>query len=200
MLRPEVAPWARLRPDLAGLRLAAALAASTLALSSNGDALTLAVALGVAAASVWSGFVGLLVAGAVATRWGTLSMSALAGAQSVLGPAVTVGPSRAAAASGLAAAAVALAARSPQLIETKLASAARTAVHALPFAAAGAAVAAGPGPGGDVWVRVGATVVGVALCAGIAVGCRRRAVDVSLTALAVVLAVASVVLSVGARA
>src|SRR5690606_3159957 len=80
---------------------------------SRGDALVLGAALALAA---WRPLAAVGVAAAVAAsslRWGTTSLEALAGGQEVLGPAGWVGPTSAAAASWLAAAAVLLAAGRP---------------------------------------------------------------------------------------
>jgi hypothetical protein len=162
------------------LRAGAAAAALVLTVTSRGDALGVAVLLGVvawrpvAAAAAGAALV------AASWRWGSTSLEAIAGAQAVLGPAGVVGPDRAAAACWLAAGAIVLA--SPgRRAEAGGGSArqARAGAHnlvarlarGLPAAASGAAAAvvvAGPAPGGDVWVRVVAAPVGVALAAAVA--------------------------------
>ena len=73
------------------LRLAAAAAAAALALTSSGEVVLLSVLLGVAAADVAAGAAAALALGAVAVRWGSTSLGAMAGAQAVLGPGATTG-------------------------------------------------------------------------------------------------------------
>lgn len=67
--------------------MAATAAALTLILSSSGDALLVAVLVGLAAMDVAVAGIGVLAALAVLGRWGTTSLSALAGLQAVVGPA-----------------------------------------------------------------------------------------------------------------
>lgn len=183
---PHVPP----RPGLTApglLRGAAVAAALVLAVTSRGDALVLAAALGVAA---WRPASAVAVGAAlVATswRWGSSSLEDVAGAQAVLGPAGWVGPTLAAVGSWLAAAALLMAtpgfpARGPR------------AMGAAASGAAAAVVVAGPAPGGDLWVRVVAGVLGsaVAYAAGSLRGRGARA-RVALDATAVVAAVAALV-------
>ena len=92
----------------------------------------------------------------VLLRWGSTSLGALAGAQSVLGPAGLTGPATVAASSWLAAGAVVLACRPPVLLGV------------LPFGALAAAVVAGPGPGGELVWRIIATAAATLVCAGVA--------------------------------
>src|SRR5204863_6715207 len=80
-------------------------AATVLALSGAGDAIFLAVLLGLAAADVWAGVTATAVSVSLLIRDGTTSLPAVAGAQAVLGPGGMTGPALAAAAawcSGLA--------------------------------------------------------------------------------------------------
>jgi hypothetical protein len=153
------------RPPLGALEAALAAAALVLAVSSRGEMLVLAALLAPAARRPASIAAALGLAGAAvasSARWGTTSLDALAGAQSVLGPAGGVGPAWGAAASWLAAAAVLLAGgRGP---------------HPVRWLATGAAVAAvlaGPGPGGQLPVRV-AVGVGAAAASGALAAWRER--------------------------
>lgn len=91
------------------VRTAAGAGAAALALSSSGEVVLLAVLLGAAAGEVVTGVVAMLATGAVALRWGSTSLDAIAGAQSVLGPGAAVGPAAAAASTWCAAAALVLA-------------------------------------------------------------------------------------------
>ncbi|MGQ0432093.1 MAG: hypothetical protein ACT452_06780 [Microthrixaceae bacterium] len=143
------------RAQVDRLRTGAALAAVVLALLSRGDTSVLAVAL---VATAWRPAAVSVVVALLATswRWGSTSLEAIAGAQSVLGPAALVGPSSAAAAAGLAAVTVLLAA--PRPISS---SAAGRLIVALASGAAVGVVLAGSGPGGDLWQR-GVVSVGAA--------------------------------------
>ena len=152
------ARWAIAHDPLTRLQIGAAAAATVLAIAATGDVLLLALLLGLAAANRWALAAAVGAGLSVLTRWGTTSLAALAGAQHVLGPAVTVGPPRAAVASGLAAAALVVAPGAPG--------------SAPAFAAAAALLVAGPavtgsGGAGDLAVRAGATAValGVTLAA-----------------------------------
>lgn len=177
-------------------------AALALAVLSRGDALVVAALLGAAAWHLPSA--GAVLAALVASswRWGSTSLEALAGDQAVLGAAGLVGPGRAAASAWLAALAVVLA--SPATRWRRLRSVAGrgragerplldvgVAVSAAASGAVSAAIVAGPGLGGEWWLRVVATVV--AATASLAVGRvrheRGRIVDV-VALVAGVLAVA----------
>jgi hypothetical protein len=131
------------------LRFGAAAAALVLAISSRGDAAVLALALillrprPVTAIAIAGAFV------AAAWRWGASSLDAIAGAQAVLGPAGWTGTGASAASAWLAGAAVLL------VLPRRRAEGE---VH-LAVGAAVALLVAGPGPGGDLWVRVAAAVV-----------------------------------------
>jgi len=169
------------------LRAAAAGAAAVLAITSSGDALVLAAALGLAA---WRPAPALAVSAAlVATswRWGSSSLEAVAGAQAVLGPAGWVGPTMAAVGCWLSA--VALVAATPGL-----SARVPRAVAAVASGAAAAVVVAGPAPGGDIWVRILGTVVAAGLALVLAWG-RTRSVRarVVLDAVALVAGVAALV-------
>ena len=154
LCRRPAAPGVSLAlPHLAAntVPVAAAAAASLLALSATGDTVLLAALLGVAAGSAAVGGVAALVGVAVLVRWGTTSLQAVAGAQAVLGPAAVVG-------SGLEASSAVLAALAIVVATPR-------GWAALPFGATAALVAAGPlaESMGDALVRLAATAVGVAL-------------------------------------
>jgi hypothetical protein len=91
------------------LRLAAAAGAALLAATGRGDALLLGGLLAVAAAPR-TRVIPLFALAGVALRWGTTSLTAIGGAQTVLGSAASVGPAPAAAACWCAAGALVLAA------------------------------------------------------------------------------------------
>ena len=164
------------------LRLAALAAASALVASSSGDTVLLAVLLGVAAADVAVGAVAVIATLALAVRWGSTSLDAIAGAQSVLGPGAVVGPAAAVGSAWCAASALVVAA--PKGLQ------------ALAFGATAALAVAGPGPGGpgDVALRVAGAVVGMACAvqAGRRLPARpARVGSIVLAAAALALAVAS---------
>jgi len=144
------------RPDLTLVRHAAVAAALALATLSRGDALVLAVLLVIAA---WRPVALAVVPALVASswRWGSSSLEALAGAQTVLGPAGLVGPPAAAATSWLAGLAILLVLAGRPSAPNLPRGAALLAV--LATGATLAAVVAGPGGGGAVWIRVGAGAV-----------------------------------------
>lgn len=137
--------------------LAAAGAATALALSSTGSMLVAAVLLGVSTRSRWSTLAAVLATAAVSVRFSTAVFDDVAGIQSVLGAAGTVGPPVAAASAWFGAVAVLLAVRS---------GAGSGVVRHAPAIAGGAlaaAIVAGPGPGGELAVRVVATIVAIAI-------------------------------------
>jgi hypothetical protein len=149
--------------------LAAAAAAVAVAAASAGDVAVLAAALALAHAGgrprpgpASAAAVAVALAGAsVVLRWGSSSLTALAGAQAVLGPAGWVGPPRAAASSWCAAAALVLA--TPPVADR---TGGRVGVllgagRALASGLAAAAVVAGPGPWAFAGVRVPASAVAV---------------------------------------
>jgi hypothetical protein len=119
-----------------------------MAATSVGDVLLLGVALAVVAADVVAGAGVVLAAASVLVRWGSSSLGALAGNQSVLGGAGWSG-SISAAASAWCAAGALLAATPSGLLP------------AAGFGLAAANVVAGPGIGGAVAVRIAASVTGV---------------------------------------
>src|SRR5687768_1681287 len=88
--------------------LAAAAGAAALLLTGRGDAFLLAALLSVVALDRWAALTAGTVAAALLARWGTSSLPAVAGAQSVLGPGFVVEPVVGAAALVLAAAALVL--------------------------------------------------------------------------------------------
>ena len=107
---------------------------------------------------------------ALVERWGTTSLDAVAGAQSVLGPGGLVGPPNAAASAWFAAAALVLA--SPWVDGDDGPAERRVAPSALALALAtgpaAAVMVAGPHFATDLPVRLAATLVGVVLAAGVA--------------------------------
>ncbi len=170
------------RPPDSPLRLATTVAAATVAATSSGEAVLLAVLLGLAAAELGSAVVAATAVVAFALRWGSTSLDAIAGAQAVLGPGGSVGPAGAVAATWCAAVALVVAAPAGW--------------PAIAFGAAAALGVAGPAPGGpaDIAVRMGATAAGVAvaLVAGRLLPRRpAQAVGIALAGVALLLAVAS---------
>lgn len=147
------------RPQAAGdvqlsagpLRLAATAASATLAITSSGEVVLLAALLGAAAADLAAASAAVVALVALAVRWGSTSLDAIAGAQAVLGPGATVGSAASVAAAWCSSAALVLAAPRGW--------------PALGFGAAAALAVAGPSPAdvGDVVLRVGATAAGIAL-------------------------------------
>lgn len=133
------------------LRIAAGAAAGVLVLTGRGDAFLLALLLGLTAADLLAGTTAGAVATVLLARWGSSSLAAAAGAQSVLGAGFLVGPLPSAAAVVLAALA--------------LLAAAPSGLMATVFGAAAGVVLAGPSfatvPGAAV--RVLAVVLGAAL-------------------------------------
>jgi len=135
---------------------------------------------------------------AVLQRWGTPSLDAVAGAQSVLGPGGVVGPQAAAASAWFAAAALVLATPRPGGDEADPPPAshgkrrrlkAGTLVPALALGAAAAAAVAGPDVGSDILLRLGATAVAV-LLATVVSSLRRQDVTAVLALVAGILAAA----------
>lgn len=165
-------PPTSLQPTGVAIAAAATLATAALAVTSTGSMVLAALLVGVAARDRRSAGAALLAVVATAIRFRTATFDDLAGIQSVLGPAGTVGPATAAASAWLAAAAVVLAAR--PLARPSLPAAPgrldrlRDATPALACGLFAAALVAGPGPS-DLGVRVLASVVGVALAAGVTV-------------------------------
>lgn len=170
------------RAQVDRLRTGAALAAVVLALLSRGDTSVLAVALVTAAwrPAAVSVVVALLAA---SWRWGSTSLEAIAGAQSVLGPAVLVGPTSAAAAAGLAAVTLLLAA--PRPISS---SAAGRLLVALASGSSVGVVLAGSGPGGDLWQRMVVSMGATGAVLWLGWLRDRRASDRALDALSAVVA------------
>lgn len=178
-------------PDRRTITTAAALAAAVLAVTSTGSLVVVALLIGVATLDRRSGAAVALVAVAVSLRFGTTTLGDLAGVQSVLGPAVSVGPELAAASAWCAGGAVLLATRVPPVAGAER----RPWRFAVPLATGllAAALVAGPGPD-DLLLRAGASVAGVALAVGLTVP-ERRPVVVARLWLAVVAAGAACVLA-----
>lgn len=153
-----------------GLRLGVAAAVVVLALASRGDALVL-FALAAAVSTRPTALAALALAAVGASwRWGASALVAWSGDQAVLGPAGLVGPTSAAAASWLAAAAVLLAVAHPSVGVLRRHHAPFTVLDQAQCVVAGLVAGltvAGPGPGGDLWIRVVAAVVAVAAAVGL---------------------------------
>ena len=129
--------------------LAAVAAATALAGTSSGDVVLLAVLLGLAAGDLTAGVCAALALAALAVRWGSTSLDAIAGAQAVLGAGGLVGPAAAVAAAWAAGAALVLAPRREW--------------QTVAFGAASAVCVAGPSIAGfgDAVVRVAGVTAGV---------------------------------------
>lgn len=209
-----VAAPAAVRTPVPGVALVAATAAAAgagLAVSATGSMLVAAVLLGIATRDRWSGFAAVAAVVAVAVRFGTTDFGDVAGIQSVLGPAGIVGPTTAAASAWVGAAAVVFASaptlpparpRSPVAADAEhdlLEPAVPTTVMRLLVALAGgslaAAVVAGPGPGGGLAVRIGATVAATVLCGVVGRIARASRLGTIRTVLAVVAGLAAVALA-----
>lgn len=176
-------------PPARTLAVAPALAAAGLAVSSTGSLVVAAVLVGLGARDRWAALAAVLAVAATSVRFGTTGFGDLAGIQSVLGPAGIVGPPVAAASAWCAAAAVLLTTTAVRTGTGRL----RLLPHALASGALAAALVAGPGPGRGLAVRIGATVAAVLVAWALAVvGPRLRPHG---TALAVVVALTSVVLA-----
>jgi len=159
-----------------GLRAAALTAALVLAVLSRGDVIALAVLLAV---GTWRPLPTVAIVsalGATAWRWSSTGLDDITGAQAVLGPAGVVDPPLAAVAAWVSALAIVLA--TPNLVEAHRREIADGDVGLvvlawLPWVTSGATAAlivAGPALGGDVWARLLATAVGVALAAWVGGG------------------------------
>ena len=116
--------------------------------TSTGDVLLVGVLAGVATLDLLTGGVAIAAGLATLFRWGSPSLTAVAGSQAVLGPGGLVGPAAGAASAWLAAAAVVLVApRSPG--------------PAIALGLLAADLVAGPAPPHFVAARVAASVVAV---------------------------------------
>jgi hypothetical protein len=159
-------------------------AALVLALASRGDAIVIGVAL--VAATARPVALGAVLPALVASswRWGSTSLEALAGNQAVLGPAGWVGPRSAAMGAWLAAAALVLGlapvasrhvpahVHSPRWADLLRP---RPLVEVALAGVLAADVVAGPAPGGELAVRVGASIGLAVLALGVSrVRHRRR--------------------------
>jgi len=127
-----------------------------MAASASGDVVLLAVILGLAAADILAGTAAVLAALAVVVRWGSTSLSALAGGQAVLGSGGWTGSAPMVASSWLAATALVLASP-PRWWAACAFGAAAAAVVAGPSAASGSVVSAAVG------LRVAASVMAAAI-------------------------------------
>ncbi|MDE0804215.1 MAG: hypothetical protein OSA99_12940 [Acidimicrobiales bacterium] len=184
------APHAVLGLTPGALETGAAVGAAGLALTSTGSMVVAVVFLAVAARSRWTLTALLLAVAAVAARFTTVGFDDLAGIQSVLGPAGTFGPVTAAASAWLAATAAVLAVRAPA-DATNL----QRVMVAIAGGALAAAIAVGPGPGGDLAPRIAATVVATVLAFVLTTADDRPAVARVRASLAVAAGVAAVVLA-----
>ena len=182
-------------PDRFGLpsgaiETGAAVGAAGVALTSTGSMVVAAVFLAVAARSRWTLVALLLAVAAVGVRFTTVGFDDLAGIQSVLGPAGTIGPTTGAASAWAAATAALLAVR---------AAPGRTNLHrglvALAGGALAAAIAVGPGPGGDLVPRIAGTVAATVLAFALTTTDARPKVARTRTVVSVVAGVAAVVLA-----
>jgi hypothetical protein len=171
-------------PQVSALRLSAALAAAALAVATTGHLLVLGALVALVAMTRWGAAAALLACTAVLVRWESPTLSAVGGAQAVLGPAIDVGSTGAAASAGLAALAVVL-----------LAPPVRTRTWDLLVAACLGVVAgtfvAGPTVPTDVAVRVVAAVVATAIAVGASRLPGRHMAAVGAGALALLLAATS---------
>lgn len=157
-------PDRRHPPTVGALRLSAAVGAAALAVASTGHLLLLGGLLALVAATRLGATTALLATTAVLVRWQAPSLSAVGGAQSVLGPAVVVGSTAAAASTVLAALAIALIAPLGRDRSWSLLVAVAVGVVA-------GAIAAGPALPTDIAVRL----VGAGVTCGLAVGSSRLA-------------------------
>jgi hypothetical protein len=134
-----------------------------MAVTATGDALALGVLLGLAAVDVVAGGIGVLVGLAVAGRWGSTALSALAGGQAVVGPAAWSGSAAMVASSWAAALALVLACGRGWPRRSGHAG-----LETIAFGSAAALVLAGPAAGRSptaaLGLRVVATVAAVVAC------------------------------------
>ena len=146
--------------DIANPTVGAAVlvAAFTLAVTSRGDVVVLAVLLGLGVRRRSSGLAAAASLAAAMVRWGSPSLRAIAGAQAVLGPAGWTGSTAAVASAWLAAIALVGAARPVARTTLRL-----TAAAAAPFAVAAADVVAGPSAGGALGLRIAASAAALVL-------------------------------------
>lgn len=163
-------PSTILRPSGSAVATAAAVVVAVLAASSTGSMVLAALLVGVATADRRAAGAALLAVAATAIRFRTASFDDLAGIQSVLGLAGTVGPAAAAASAWCAAAAVLLASRVPPTTGPRTVALDRLhlAGPALACGLLAAALVAGPGPS-DLGVRVLASVLAVVAALGVTV-------------------------------
>ena len=136
--------------------------------TATGDALALAVLLGLAALDAAVGGIAVLVGLAVAVRWGSTALAALAGGQAVIGPAAWSGSPGLVASSWAGALALVLACGAGRALRSGHAGQ----IQAVAFGTAAALVLAGPAAGRSpvaaVTLRLVATVAAVAACMAVA--------------------------------
>lgn len=191
-------------PDPALVSASAAFAVAGLAVSSSGSMVVAAVLVGVATRDRWAALAAVLAVASVTVRFGTTDFGDIAGIQSVLGPAGVVGPPAAAGSAWAAAAALVLAAASARrpdagdaatpprpTVPPRLVSA----LTALGGGAFAAAIVAGPGPGGDLAIRVAATAAASVLCAAVGLGSRFPRMSSARAVIAVAAGLAALVLA-----
>lgn len=172
------------------LETGAAAGAAVLALTSTGSMVVAAVLLAVAAASRWTLAATLLATAAVAVRFSTVTFDDVAGIQSVLGSAGTVGPTTAAASAWLASGAVVFSLR------TRVdSSGLHRCVVALAGGATAAAIAVGAGPGGDLVHRVAATTLATVVGFVVMRSDASRRVDRARVGMSVIAGLAALVLA-----
>lgn len=202
---PDLSPRPGTVAALGPLRLSAAGAATVLALSSAGHLGILVALLAVLVAQPLAVGAVLFAGLAVLARWGSPSLEAVAGAQSVLGPGGLIGPAAAAASAWFTAAALVLASPPPvgrddadggPAPRSGRRARGGVVVVALATGSTAALVVAGPEFSADLPVRLGATALAVVL-AGIVASQRWQQVSAGL---ALVAALVAAVLGAGVAA
>lgn len=202
--RPGLAPTspALFQPSTTSVAVAAGLAAAVLAGTSTGSTVLAALLIGVAATDRRATGAAVLAVAATAIRFRTATFDDLAGIQSVLGPAGTVGPTTAAASAWAAAVAVVLSARAA-VTRTPRPGVGRAAAilgrlpavaPALGCGLLAAALVAGPGPS-DLGLRIGASVAAVVVALGVSIASSRPTVGRVVPWAALLAGVAAVVLA-----
>lgn len=151
-----------------------------MAATMSGDALAAGVLLGLAAADVTAGAMGVLVGIAIVGRWGSTSLAALAGGQAVVGAAGWSGPVGMVVSSWTGAVAIVAACprRRPASTATSQGSSAVAVAGTLACGIFAAALVAGPAVGGEtgpvVALRIGASAAGVVAAMLVVRACPRR--------------------------
>lgn len=170
----------------------AAVGAAGVAVSATGSLVVAAVLLAVATRNIWSGGAVLLAVAAVGVHQSTVDFSALAGEQSVVGPAGWTGSGLAVASTWASGLAVVLAGAAAHATTDRRLQVA----VALGSGALAAAIVAGPGPGGAIWVRVLAVSAATIATLAVARVVHRAGRVLTAGALAVLAGAAAVVLAV----